>query len=75
MKKKPKATVKKQVKNSEPVVPTPVQMKKFATQFSKEEWELLCDSKGFMDTITTDLVTCQLVANNILERFRNPTSV
>lgn len=57
------------------IPPTPEEMRHFATQFSKDEWQFLCDSKGFMDTIATDLITCQMVADTILKQIKNPTSV
>jgi len=48
------------------IPPTAEEMTKFAMRFSRAEWEKLCEDKTFLDLIVSDLLTCKLFAERIL---------
>jgi hypothetical protein len=46
--------------------PSPQAMKRLANRFSAEEWELLSESRDFLDAIAEDLGRAYVVADAIL---------
>jgi hypothetical protein len=48
--------------------PTHVELLEFAKKFSREEWEILCQNRGFVHFLADDLAACRLLAKKVLER-------
>jgi hypothetical protein len=52
--------------------PTPFELVEFAKKFTNEEWEILCQNRGFIHFLADDLRGCQLLAKKVLERHTSP---
>lgn len=49
-------------------MPDAEDMRRFSGHFSKEEWEVLCKDKGFLMTVTVNLLLAAILAEGILAR-------
>ena len=48
--------------------PTHLELVEFAQKFTREEWEILCQNRGFVHFLADDLAACRLLAKKVLER-------
>ncbi len=53
--------------------PTHLELVEFAKKFTREEWEILCQNRGFVHFLADDLRACQLLAKKVLERHYKST--
>jgi hypothetical protein len=54
--------------------PTHLELVEFSKQFSREEWDILCQNRGFVHFLADDLAACQLLAKKVLERHYKSSS-
>jgi len=52
---------------SNPLPPTPDQMRQFARRFTQDDYHYLCADPLFTDTITDDLPLCGMIAERLLK--------
>ena len=53
--------------------PTHLELVEFARKFTREEWEILCQNRGFVHFLADDLAACRLLAKKVLERHYKST--
>ncbi len=52
--------------------PTRFELEQFSKQFSREQWQILCQNRGFVHFLADDLAACRLLAKKVLERHGKP---
>jgi hypothetical protein len=50
--------------------PTPKKLKEWASQFTSIQWGFLCENQDFLDIVTVNTETAQVLANNLLKEFK-----
>lgn len=62
------------VKNLANPLPTPKQMKKFAGQYSKENWAIISEDTEFLEIFTQDIKKSKIIADKILSKIEKSPS-
>jgi hypothetical protein len=52
--------------------PTRSELEQFSKQFSREQWQILCQNRGFVHFLADDLAACRLLAKKVLKRHGKP---